>query len=53
MENSKPGMRWEINGLGMGILIYAAASGVAKIIRAAKGIPETPGNFAINKKTNT
>lgn len=52
MENTKQ-RNFEINGIGMGILVYAFASGVAKIIRAVKGTPETPGfNFAIGKKPN-
>ena len=49
MENTKQ-RRFEINGIGMGILIYAAASGVAKIIRAIKGIPEVPSGITIAKK---
>ena len=49
MENAKQ-RHWEINGLGMGILIYAATSGIAKIIRAVKGTPEAPCGFTIGKK---
>ena len=49
MEDTKQ-RRFEVNGIGMGILIYAATSGIAKIIRAVKGIPETPSGITISKK---